>query len=419
MRFLLVAIGSMGDNLPFLSIGKALAARGHEPIFLASGYFREHAAKAGIGFVELSSAERYMEFVHGQRVWTGMEAITRMLDELLDLTPIVHEKVRELYRPGATVVAAQGYAFGARVAQETHDIALATIHLQPMWFRGIHDAAGFLGRLPLWFLRKLSEWTDRVVDKRVAPKLEPFRATMGLAPAARYMNLWWNSPERVIGLFPDWYTPIQPDWPPNTILTGFPLDPIAAEGLAREVEDFLGAGEPPLLFSQSSITSDTRFYEISLAAARRLGRRAILLTPHADVVPSPLPPTARHFAFVPLEQLLPRSAAFIHHGGIGTIAHALRAGVPQLTVPMVYDQTDNSQRLDRLGASRYLSRKAYKERAVVKAIEGLLSSSTVAQRCQEYAARLRATDGLANACAALEEFGRRRDVVTQAVRSTP
>src|SRR5262249_31774015 len=81
-----------------------------------------------------------------------------------------------------------------------------------------------------------------------------------------------------------------------------------------------------------------------LAGTQRLGRRAVVLTPHREQVPAPLPAGALWLPYVPLAALLPRAAALVHHGGIGTTAEALRAGVPQVIVPLAYDQFDNAAR---------------------------------------------------------------------------
>jgi hypothetical protein len=81
-----------------------------------------------------------------------------------------------------------------------------------------------------------------------------------------------------------------------------------------------------------------------------LGRRALFVTRL---------PLVRHAHYAPFSQLLSRSAALVHHGGIGTAAHALKAGVPQLVAPCCYDQFDNAAHLRRLGVSRTVARDRY------------------------------------------------------------
>jgi rhamnosyltransferase subunit B len=67
-----------------------------------------------------------------------------------------------------------------------------------------------------------------------------------------------------------------------------------------------------------------------------------------------LPEGAHHVAYAPFSSLLPRLSLLIHHGGIGTSAQTLAAGIPQIVVPFAHDQFDNAARLRRLGVSRTL-----------------------------------------------------------------
>ena len=114
----------------------------------------------------------------------------------------------------------------------------------------------------------------------------------------------------------------------------------------------------------------------------------------------------RHFGFVPLSKLLPHTAALVHHGGIGSCAQGLAAGVPHVVQPMSYDQFDNSRRLVRLGVAAEVSVHNFRGRAVADALAPLLDSPTVAARCRELAARCDGPAALAAACDALEQLAR-------------
>jgi UDP:flavonoid glycosyltransferase YjiC (YdhE family) len=171
------------------------------------------------------------------------------------------------------------------------------------------------------------------------------------------------------------------------------------------LDAFLAEGDPPLLFSQGSAVRDVRdFFAVSAQVAQQLGRRAVFLTPHAEQIPPSLPPGVRYFGFVPF-RLPKRAAAHIHHGGVGTIAYTLAAGIPQLTVPITpLDQPDNCWRLARLGVSDIVRPRQYKVAHVVRKLKGLLESPTVAERCRFYAAKCHADKPLDNFCEALEEL---------------
>jgi hypothetical protein len=110
--------------------------------------------------------------------------------------------------------------------------------------------------------------------------------------------------------------------------------------------------EPPVVVTTfSAMQSARNFFEDSIAAVRGTGRRAILLSSFADSVPDRLPPEVRWFAYVPLRQLLPRSSAILHHGGIGTVAAALAAGIPQLIAPLNFDNPYHGARIAELGVA--------------------------------------------------------------------
>jgi UDP:flavonoid glycosyltransferase YjiC (YdhE family) len=137
------------------------------------------------------------------------------------------------------------------------------------------------------------------------------------------------------------------------------------------------------------------FYRDSLAAARKLGRRAILLM--GDRV-DPILQQDRGGDFlacryVPHSQLFQRAAAVVHQGGVGTLAQALRAGRPELIVPFYGDQFDNAARAARLGVGRSIHYRQYKPATAARSLEPLLANSTYAVRAAEVAAQVVVQDG--------------------------
>jgi UDP:flavonoid glycosyltransferase YjiC (YdhE family) len=403
MHVLLIPYGVAGDVLPLVSLGMTLRRRGHRATLVACGYFRTVAEKEGLGFIELYPAEEYLHEVFGAtndrlRFIPFMKLVG---EKLLLRMREAYAIIADQYVPGETVVAAQGWLFGARIAQEKLGVPLATVHMQPMLLGSVHDR----GRIPVWLRRIMRRLFSGIANKGLGPDLNAFRAGLGLPPVANVLP-WANSPQMVLGLFPEWYSPPQPDWPPNWRLVGFPLveRERQAAGPPDELDEFIAAGDPPLIFSQGSAGREVRdFFRVSAEVAHQLGRRALFLTPHPEQVPKELPPGVRYFGFVPF-RLPKRAAAHVHHGGVGTIAYTLAAGIPQLAVPLALDQPDNCRRLQRLGVSDTLRPRQYRTRKVVPKLKALLESSAVAERCRFYAARCREANALERACAALEEL---------------
>jgi rhamnosyltransferase subunit B len=403
MQALLIPYGVAGDVLPMVSIGIALRRRGHRATLIAAGYFRTVAEKEGLDFIELYPAEEYVREVSVATIdrLRFVPFMKLVGEKLLQRMSTAYSIIADTYTAGDTVVAAQGWLLGARIAQEKLGVPLATVHMQPLLFGSMHDR----GRMPIWLRRILRRLLSRLATKALGPRINAFRASLGLPPVVNVLP-WLNSPQMVLGLFPEWYASPQPDWPLNWRLVGFPLvdrDRDAA-GTPDELDEFIAAGEPPILFSQGSAGRDVHdFFKVSAEVAYQLRRRAVFLTPHPEQVPSSLPLGVRYFGFVPFR--LPRAAAaHVHHGGIGTMAYTLAAGIPQLTVPLALDQPDNCRRLKRLGVSDTIRPRDYKTRKVLPRLKALLKSPTVAERCRFYAARCREDNALERACEALEEL---------------
>jgi UDP:flavonoid glycosyltransferase YjiC (YdhE family) len=253
---------------------------------------------------------------------------------------------------------------------------------------------------------KRSFWwaADRVLsDPPIVPKLNAFRHELGLPPVSRVFRDWLHSPQRVIALFPDWFAPPQPDWPPALRLTGFPqYDESDQQQLSPTLLEFLDTGSPPVVFTPGSANQDAAaFFRGAVDAATRLNRRAVLLTRFTEHLPT-LPPAVHHEGYAPLSRLLPRCAALVHHGGIGTLAQALAAGVPQLTMPMGFDQPDNTTRLIRLGVARWIAPSRFTGERVAPLLDTLLTDPAIASSCAKYAALLKDGSALSRTCDLLE-----------------
>jgi UDP:flavonoid glycosyltransferase YjiC (YdhE family) len=369
--------------------------------------------RVGLGFVSLGTPEEFEKELHDPAIWHPRKGFTLVMQKsVLPRLRKVYEAIAAHHAPGETVVAAGSLALGARVAQEKLGVPLATVHLQPSVFRSVYRAPALPGLvMPDWlprFAKGFLWWVADafIIDRLLGPGLDAFRAELGLPPVRRILGEWLNSPQRVIGLFPDWYGAPQPDWPPQTRLTGFPLyDERNLREPLPDLADFLARGDPPVVFTPgSAMRHGQDFFAAAVEACRLLGRRGLLLSRFCEHVPKYLPDTVRHFAYVPFSQILPRAAALVHHGGIGTTAQGLAAGVPQLLMPLAYDQPDNAARLRRLGVGLALPQRSFRSPAVARLLGQLLASGEVAAQCKQLARRVQERCPLEDACRVIEEL---------------
>lgn len=361
MHALLLSVGSTGDVLPFCALGRRLRARGHDVTVAANTHFAPTIARAGLDYAPLGDGADYVALTRtrafvdrGAGFKLIMEYAARLIAPALELI-----RARR-----ASVIAAHPLAFGARLAEERDGARALTLLPSPA------------------ILESANSWLKRFIIDRVVPA--PMNAF------ARFGD------HRVVGLFPRWYAEPTRDWPRNVALTHFPL-PDDDDGARHDDADEFFATPPIVFTAGTGMRRADKFFAAAADAAARLGVRAALLTPHAEQVPSTLPDGVRRFSYLPLSRFLPRASALVHHGGIGSAAVALAAGVPQLVVPFAHDQPDNAARLERLGVAASLAPSRLSGARLADALARLVGAAATAARCRELAARVRAGDGLGEA----------------------
>jgi rhamnosyltransferase subunit B len=215
----------------------------------------------------------------------------------------------------------------------------------------------------------------------------------------------------VLALFSKLLADKQPDWPPQTIHTGFPLyDQDGEPGLQADLARFLEDGPPPIVFTLgvSAAMVAGPFFENSIAAARKLSRRAVLIVGKKHrTFPDLLPDDAFAIDYAPYSEVFPRAAVVVHAGGIGTTGLALRSGRPMLVVPFAHDQPDNAARLTRLGVGRKILGHRATSTRLAAGLDEVLGVPTFTRRALEVAVQIRQEDGVRVACDALETLLRR------------
>ena len=415
LKLLLPTIGSAGDVHPVIALGLALQRRGHRATVLTNPLFQELIEKQGLGFFPLGTLDDARVTIADPDLWhprKGFEVVARRA--ILPSMPEVYRYI-EQHADADTIVVSSGITFGARIAQERLGVSMATVHLQPGIIRSLADQ-GMAGNIrisaaqPMWFKRAFFRFADWfLIDRALKNPVNEFRASLGLPPVDRLMHRWLHSTQLVIGFFPDWYAKPQSDWPPRTHLVGFPLWDSGSTALPVDALEFLAAGTPPVVFTPGSAGATMhRYFQESVGAVRALGVRAMLVTNYPEQVPADLPPGVKTFGYLPFSGLLPHAAMLVYHGGIGTLAQTIKAGIPHLVVPNGHDQFDNAFRIEQLGLGRGLPQTRYRADRVTEAIRAILGSSDMRARCRDYASRVDGDAAVTRACDLIEELAKPR-----------
>jgi UDP:flavonoid glycosyltransferase YjiC (YdhE family) len=414
-RVVLTTHGTLGDLHPYLAIALELQRRGHEPVVATSEFHRHsvearglrfHAVRPDMSFGDKSLHRRWTEPKRGLERVIREYMLPRLRETYDDLLAAVQSD------GGADLLVSQILIFAAPLVAEKTGVRWVSTELQPGAFMSAHDppvlaplpALAKLRGLGVRFHNALFALA-RMTARRWGEPVAELRRELGLGTGANPLFEGRHSPRVVLALFSPLIGAPQPDWPRNVVVTGFPFHDENESQLPARLARFLDDGEPPIVFTlgSSAVWDAGDFYAQSVAAARTLGKRAVLLvgndplneiTETAEILTIP---------YVPYAQLFPRASVIVHQGGIGTTAQAMRAGKPMLIVPFGGDQHDNGARVERLGAGRTIVRRQYNADRAAASLEELLAPAH-RRNASEIGQRLQSEDGVRTACDAIESM---------------
>lgn len=412
-RIVLATFGSLGDLHPYIALAIGLEARGHEVIIATSPNYREKVEALGIGFkpVRPDIPEDPQALLPLFDMRKGPE---HLICEMM--MPALRDSYEDTLAAadGADLLVSHQLTFAVRLVAEKKIIPWATTVLAPLAFFSVNDPPVLAPAQFLAKLRFLGPALYRplfgVMMSSVRGWSKPWhrlRSDLGLPPTHEDpMFLDSASKSLILALYSEVLGARQADWPRQTVVTGFPFyDRDGAEGLPPELARFLDEGEAPIVFTlgSSAIWNAGEFYEHSARAAHELNRRAVLLVgKDMDNRPAELPPGVAAFDYAPYSELFHRASVIVHQGGIGTTAQALRSGRPMLVVPFAFDQPDNADRVQRIGIARTIARKRYDVNTAKRELARLLGDPSFAVRANVAGRRVRAEDGVGQACDRIE-----------------
>ncbi|OLO82907.1 glycosyltransferase [Actinomyces naeslundii] len=381
-RPLLITTGSRGDVQPFLVLARALSEAGAHPVVAAPRRFDNLAARFGVEFIGLDDSILDLQ---DELVGAGPVRAVRSLGRirplmrrwLNDLAELAHGEAGRADIAVFTQKVLGGASLAERLKIPGLPAQLIPTGPPTSAFRAPLAPVGTprLLRRASWLLvgaaeapwrRMVAQWRSARLGLKTRPI--PFSrivATRGILSA-------WSP--RLLAAPPEWHSSQSPLGFWRSRETGT---------LPPDIERFLADGPPPVVIGFGSMRHDdpARLAREVVDGLRRAGRRGILLAGWSGLSVSGGGDILA-VEEAPLGGLLPRAAAIVHHGGVGTVGAALHAGTPQVISPFFGDQSFWAGRLRELGvAPRPLMR-----------ITG-----------EALAERLRAADALADTAGALGE----------------
>jgi UDP:flavonoid glycosyltransferase YjiC (YdhE family) len=408
MHVVLISVGTDGDIFPYVGLGSVLRERGHSVALAVSEPYEPLAKELGFAFHALVSAAENRELFEHPDFWKPLKTAPLMARWGVRFLRRQYDLLSKLATRETVLVASPG-VFAASLVHEKLGVPLTNLILQPWMIPSSISPPlipGFTllahAPRPVWkvFARGLAVVGDILIGR----ELNGLRADLGLRPMRRILQNWLSR-QLVIGMFPDWFGPPQKDWPSQIRLAGFPMfDGDPNQALPPEVLSFCHAGKPPVAFTfGTGMAHSAGLFKEAMETCEMLGVRGIFLTKYCNQLPDTLPPTLLHCDFAPFQKLFPLCAAVVHHGGIGTVAKAMAAGIPQLIHPQCFDQIDNGMRVKRLGAGDCLRVRRSSGKKIAAALAPLMTEEA-RTRCRQLMTRFEKADAFAASAGLVEKL---------------
>ena len=416
MRVALLTYGTRGDVQPFIALARGLQQAGHTATLAAPERMAALAAPDAIPFVPLAGdPAQFMQalidkagrnplrimqvmgdfvFPLAGQVIAGLRTACRDADVIVHTfltTTGGHAIARERNRPDVSVQFFPVFApTGEFPSPAFPDLPLGRRynHLTHALFTQLYWRVGHLGydwlkRTNPAFPRRLA-WPFQPSDRAITPLLFAF------SPA-------------VVARTPEWGTHVH--------LTGFwtSTGPAAWQP-PQPLAQFLEAGPPPICVNFGSMVSREaqRLYEAVLAALSGTQQRGVIVTGLGGWQSAGDAANVLVIDAAPHDWLFPRMKAVIHHGGAGTTAAALQAGVPNIVVPFAADQPFWGQRVAQLRAGpQPIPAWQVNAARLTTAIHEALDNPALQQRAAEVGRQLRTENGVGQAIALIEAHCRR------------
>jgi UDP:flavonoid glycosyltransferase YjiC (YdhE family) len=412
-----ITTGSQGDVRPYVALGVPLKAAGHDVRVVAHPGFEGLVRGRGLDFAPIAGDPRDLaanESPELRALHGGGRSMFRWVRTLKDVhVPLMRQCLKDCWEAchdaDVIVVSMVPYLYGYAVARKLEVPLVRAFYFPvsptrshppdfvPQWLPlggRLNMATYHAQRQVLWQIARpwLAGACRDVLRLETLPRLEPF----GDLDRQQQLLLYAYSP---------FVAPPPPDWGKWIDVTGYWfLDRSTDWNPPPALAAFLDNGPPPVCIGFGSMTYDrTELVRIVARALALTGQRAVLLTGWGGLRPPELPPSMMTIDWAPLNWLFSRMTAVVHHGGAGTTAEGLRAGVPTVVVPFFYDQFFWGRRVFELGVGpRPIPRKRLDADTLAAAIGVATTDTGMRRRARALGERIRAENGVARAVAAFE-----------------
>lgn len=354
MNVLILTLGSRGDVQPYIALGTGLQAAGHQVTLATLEAFAPLAAAFGLGFQPLHG--EFLELLQTPQGKAAVAGKGNPLALLREVQPMLRRILDDALgaSAGAELVIYHPKALAGYSLAEARGVPGVLALPLPLFsptaafpspILPVANLGPILNRLSHRVMVALTSASVRGMVNRWR------KEALGLGRVRDELTLHGKPVLRLYGYSPA-VVPTPPDWDRSSVATGYWfLDRSQGWTPPESLRAFLSAGPPPVYVGFGSMpTQDAaRTTDVVVEALRRAGQRGVLATGWGGLAAGEMPPELYLLDEAPHDWLFPQMAAVVHHGGAGTTAAGLRAGVPTVICPFFGDQPFWGRRVVTLG----------------------------------------------------------------------
>lgn len=429
-ELIFVAFGSLGDIYPLLAVAERMKER-HKVLFLSNEYFRKEIESRNVEFVPIGDTDSQLAAKEtknstGETVEGRVHRFESIIGKSFFRT---YEFIDNKIKTGANIlVISHGNLSPAALVCEKYRIPMILTHYAPAQIPGNDEdkvmTAVFYGRNE-WYVRHVLLPYKKFLASfslDIKQNLNAYRRVLGLPLFRNKLVRMIQSlfPEKIwprmrlfvpmeIVMVPKWFCdPISPNLD-RLMYAGFPFTDTQSSLDNNEIAKFIATYGRPLIFTPGSAVEDVEeFCQAMIPICRKVGAPGIFVSRHGksafDAIEKVDDVALLHLEHADFATLLPKSRCLIHHGGIGTIAQAVKAGVPQIVRPRMYDQPANGVRVMMYGLGGSILPNGYNADTVARILMHLENNPRNVQLLRHYSDLVSKEDGVINCCNAIEEF---------------
>lgn len=418
----IVASGSRGDVQPYVALGHGLQLAGYHVRLIASENFQSLAAEAGLDFCSTGeSIEAITQSEEWRKVTESgnfLAILAKMQSEMKQRAGNMAQQMPTFLEGSDLILTGMGGIGGVFTLAETLHIPLIQAYVFPFTPTGEFPAplvprlpfGGLLNRLSFHITRQMFWQTSKISDRLT-------RQILGIGKGSFWGPYASLSRRQVPALYgySRHVLPRPRDWAEHHQVTGYWfLDAPHNWTPPADLVEFLGAGEPPVYIGFGSMGSRNpeEAAAIAVDALARSGQRGVLASGWGGLKPADLPKSVHLIQSIPHSWLFPQMAAVVHHGGAGTTAAGLRAGIPSILIPFMGDQPFWGRRVADLGVgTKPIPRKQLTSQRLANAITEAVTDSAMRHRAKEMGQKIQVENGLANTITLINAYLERKDSI--------